>query len=58
VRFALAVETRTVDDALWDDVHRDLSDVELLDVTVLAGFYGLASRLVLALDVDLERPSS
>jgi alkylhydroperoxidase family enzyme len=58
VRFALAVETRTVDDALWNDVRRDLSDVELLDVTVLAGFYGLASRLVLALDVDLERPSS
>jgi 4-carboxymuconolactone decarboxylase len=58
VRYALAVETRTVDDALWGEVHHDLTDVELLDITMLAGFYGLASRLVLALDVDLEPPAS
>jgi alkylhydroperoxidase family enzyme len=51
---ALATETGTVDDALWADAGRHLSTVELLDTVVLAGFYGLASRMVNALDLDLE----
>ena len=31
-----------------------LCDAELVDVAMLAGFYGLASRFVLAFDIDLE----
>jgi 4-carboxymuconolactone decarboxylase len=54
VAFAVAVEERGVDDAGWAEARSQLSEVELLDVAMLAAFYGLASRLVLALDVDLE----
>ena len=58
VRFAAAVEERRVDDALWAQAREAFSEVELVDITVLAGFYGLASRLVLALDVPLEAPAT
>jgi alkylhydroperoxidase family enzyme len=57
VRFAAAVEERRVDDAAWRRARRHFSEVELVDLILLAGFYGLASRLVLALDVDLEPPA-
>jgi AhpD family alkylhydroperoxidase len=57
VRFAAAVEERRVDDAAWRRARRHFSEVELVDLVLLAGFYGLASRLVLALDVDLEPPA-
>jgi len=54
VVFAGAVERREVDDAAWRAALEHFSQVELVDMTMLAGFYGLASRFVLALDVDLE----
>ena len=57
VRFAAAVERRAVDDAAWARARQHFSDVELVDLVLLAGFYGLASRFVLALDVDLEQPA-
>ena len=56
VAFAVAVERCQVDDAAWATARRHFSDVELVDLAMLAGFYGLASRFVLALDVDLEEP--
>jgi 4-carboxymuconolactone decarboxylase len=52
--FAAAVEDRRVDDAIWAQAREYFSDADLVDLTLLAGFYGLASRFVLALDVDLE----
>jgi 4-carboxymuconolactone decarboxylase len=51
VRFAEAVERRTVDDRSWAAAAEHLRDDELLDLTLLVGFYGLASRLVLAMDI-------
>jgi 4-carboxymuconolactone decarboxylase len=54
IAFATAVEQRLVTDTMWAEATQHFSEVELLDITMLAGFYGLASRLVLALDVDLE----
>jgi 4-carboxymuconolactone decarboxylase len=54
VDLAAAVETGDVDDALWLSASKHYSEVELLDIVMLAGFYGLASRFVVALDVDLE----
>ncbi|MET0147029.1 MAG: carboxymuconolactone decarboxylase family protein [Ilumatobacteraceae bacterium] len=51
VTYALAVEDRTVDDGAWAAARAHHSDVELLDLTLLTGFYGLASRLVLAVDI-------
>ena len=52
VEFASAFESRAVDDAVWDAARRHFSEVELLDMTVLAGFYGMASRFALALDIE------
>ncbi len=57
IEFAEAVEERRADGALWEDARLHFSEVELVDITMLAGFYGLASRVVLALDVDLETAS-
>jgi 4-carboxymuconolactone decarboxylase len=57
IRFAAAVEERRVDDLAWGRARAHFSEVELVDITLLAGFYGLASRLVLALEVPLEEPS-
>jgi len=57
VTFALAVDDRTVDDDTWAAASEHLTDEELLDITLLAGFYGLASRLVLAVDLTSEAPA-
>ena len=54
ISFAEAVEDRAVDDALWRSTSVHYSEVELLDLAMLVGFYGLASRVVLALDVPLD----
>jgi alkylhydroperoxidase family enzyme len=48
------VDRCEVDDRCWTAAREHFSEVELLDIAMLAGFYGLASRLVLALEVDLE----
>ncbi len=54
LRFAEAVEDRAVDNDVWAGASAHFSEVELLDMTLLVGFYGMASRFVLALDVDLD----
>jgi len=56
IAFAGAVESASVDDAAWDAARQHFSELELSDLALLAGFYGLASRYVLAMDVDLETP--
>jgi alkylhydroperoxidase family enzyme len=59
VDFAGAVERSEVDDAAWAAARAFYSDMELLDMVLLAGFYGLAARLALALDVEPDPdPSS
>ena len=52
IDFADAVERRAVDDAAWDAARVFYSDIELLDMILLAGFYGLAARVALALNVE------
>jgi 4-carboxymuconolactone decarboxylase len=54
LRYATAVEDRAVDDELWTLAREHFSEVELLDMTLLVAFYGMASRFVLALEVDLD----
>jgi len=51
IEFAGAVEQRQVDDAAWAAAREHFSEGELVDMTMLAGFYGLASRFVLALGI-------
>jgi alkylhydroperoxidase family enzyme len=53
-RFAEAVDEGAVDEALWAEMSAHYSPVELLDLTMLVAFYGLASRVTLALDVPLD----
>ena len=54
VRYAEAVEERRVDDALWDAAASHFGPAEMVELTVLAAFYGLVSRTLLALGVELD----
>jgi alkylhydroperoxidase family enzyme len=51
VAFAGAVEEHRVDDRAWAQAREHFSEAELSDMAMLAGFYGLACRYVLALDI-------
>jgi alkylhydroperoxidase family enzyme len=53
-RYAEAVERRTVDDEVWVAVAEHFTSAQVVELTTLAGFYGLVSRLLLALDVPLD----
>lgn len=55
IDFALAVEDRAVGEATWQQAREHFSPVELLDLVLLVGFYGMASRLVMALGVELDK---
>jgi alkylhydroperoxidase family enzyme len=55
VVFAGAFERREVDDAAWNAARSFYSEVDLLDMSLLAGFYGMASRFALALDIEPDR---
>ena len=54
IAFGEAVEDRTVDDALWEKASTWFTPAQLADLTMLVGFYGLASRFVMALGVPLD----
>ena len=56
VEFARAVDAATVDEDMWERARKHYSELELLDMTMLAGFYGLASRLALTFDVEPDIP--
>ena len=49
---ARAVDQATVGEEVWQRARKYYSEVELLDMTMLAGFYGLASRVALTLDIE------
>lgn len=55
VRYGEAVEARAVDDQVWSETTAHFSDAEMVELTVLAGFYGLVSRSLIALDVQLDQ---
>jgi alkylhydroperoxidase family enzyme len=55
VAFAGAVDDCAVDDGAWAAAREYFSEQELVDMAMLAGFYGLASRFVRALDIGIER---
>jgi alkylhydroperoxidase family enzyme len=54
VTFAVAVDECAVDEAAWAVARERFSALELQDMAMLAGFYGLASRYVLALGVEVD----
>jgi alkylhydroperoxidase family enzyme len=54
LRLAEAIEDRTMTDALWHEAEATYDRPSLLDLSLLATFYGLASRLTLAFEVPLD----
>lgn len=55
VAYAYKVEDATVADADVDDLReRGLSDREIVELTILAGFYGMTARFLLAMDVGVD----
>jgi 4-carboxymuconolactone decarboxylase len=54
LRFAQAVEDRSMTDGLWEQAAAAYDPQSLLDLSLLATFYGLASRLTLAFEVPLD----
>lgn len=54
IRFAEAVEKGQVSDSEWEEASRHYSAEQLLDLTLLAGFYGYASRITLAMGVAVD----
>jgi alkylhydroperoxidase family enzyme len=54
VAFAEAVDDCGVDDAMWSAAAEHFTPVQLLDLTLLTGFYALASRFTLALDIEVD----
>lgn len=54
IRFAQAVEERWVSAEIWQTTARHFSQVEMLDLVMLAGFYGFASRAAMALGVEVD----
>lgn len=57
VDFARAVDEASVDEQVWEKARRYYSELELLDLTMLAGFYGLASRVALTFDIEPDIPA-
>ncbi|MFE2185468.1 carboxymuconolactone decarboxylase family protein [Streptomyces sp. NPDC059455] len=54
MEYAAAFEKNPVDDEVWERVSAQLTRVEILDLTVLAGLYGMAGRLTNALAVPMD----
>jgi alkylhydroperoxidase family enzyme len=54
IDFATAVEQRSVDETAWAAAAKYYTQVQLLDLAMVAGFYGYASRVTLALGVEVD----
>ena len=52
LEFAGAVDATAVDDDVWKRARAHYSEIQLLDMTQVAAFYGLAARVALALDIE------
>ena len=44
----------TVPDEVFQDVRRHLSEAEIVELTLVAGYWGMVARLLVALEVDVE----
>jgi len=54
IAFAEAVDRCRVTDDVWAAAARHYTQVQLLDLAMVAGFYGYASRITLALGVEID----
>jgi len=44
----------TVPDDVFDEVRKHLSDGEVVELTLVCGYWGMVARILRALDVDIE----
>jgi alkylhydroperoxidase family enzyme len=51
---AEAVERKCVTDKLWQSCKETFSNSQLVELVVLAGMYSMVTRVLLALDVELD----
>ncbi len=58
MEYAVAFDSNAVDDDMWSRVSGHLTDIEVLDLTVLAGVYGMAGRLTNGLAVPMDEGMS
>lgn len=54
VELALATERQAVTDELWAAAAKELTDEQLVQLTVLASYYGMLARVQTALQVDQD----
>jgi alkylhydroperoxidase family enzyme len=54
VRYALAVDGESVDDALWAATAEHYDDPGMVELTALAAFYGMLARVIAALEVEQD----
>ena len=54
IEYSTAFDNNLVDDAMWARISETLTPLEVLDLTMLAGLYGMAGRLTNALAVPLD----
>ena len=43
-------------DAVFREARRHLSEAEVVELTLVAGYWGMVARLLVALEIDLEPP--
>jgi 4-carboxymuconolactone decarboxylase len=55
IRYAEAVERNMVDDAVWNLAAQHYpAPAQMVELTVLAAFYGMLTRVFIAIDADLD----
>ena len=52
--YAVAVEARCVDDALWQRTAESFTTSQMVELTMYAAFYGLVARVADALQIPLD----
>jgi 4-carboxymuconolactone decarboxylase len=54
LRYAEAVATLSVTDDLFQEARRHLGEPEIVELTLVVGFWGMVARVLTALQVDIE----
>ncbi|MEX1253412.1 MAG: carboxymuconolactone decarboxylase family protein [Dehalococcoidia bacterium] len=54
LRYAEAVATVSVTDDVFDDARQHLGEPEIVELTLVVGFWGMVARALTALQVDIE----
>lgn len=54
ILFAEAVDQCRVTDIIWQNAKQHFSEVALLDLVMVSGFYGYASRVTMAMGVEVD----